>query len=100
MEKQEDDYLGISIKKLPEEEKGRREMKKKTVEQRQKDDIRVLIEEAKIRNNLNETELARYLGISTTTLTDRKNNPGGMTLDKLMILLELTGKELQFREAV
>ena len=73
-------------------------MKNKNQAQRQKDNVRVLIEEAKIRNNLNEPELARYMGISTTTLSDRKKDPGGMTLDKLMILLELTGKELQFHE--
>ena len=73
-------------------------MKKKTPDQRQKDDIRVLIEEAKIRNGLNEGELSRCMGISTTTLSERKKDPGGITIDKLFILLELTGKEIRYVE--
>ena len=73
-------------------------MKKKNTDQRQKDDVRVLIEEAKIRNDFNESELSRYLGISTTTLTEEKDNPGRITLEKLLILLELTGKEMKFVE--
>ena len=73
-------------------------MKKKAPDQQQKDDVRVLIEEAKIRNGLNEGELARYMGISTTTLTERKKDPGGLTLDKLLILLELTGKEIHYEK--
>ena len=73
-------------------------MKKLTLADRQKDDVRVLIEEAKIRNGFNEGELARYMGISTTTLTERKKDPGGLTLDKLLILLELTGKEIHYEK--
>ena len=67
-------------------------------DQRQKDDVRVLIEEAKIRNKLTESALSTVMGISTTTLTERKRDPGGMTIDKLLILLELTGKEFRFHE--
>ena len=73
-------------------------MKKKNTDQRQKDDVRVLIEEAKIRNDFNESELSRYLGISTTTLTGKKGDPGKLTLETLWILLELTGKEMKFVE--
>ena len=73
-------------------------MKKLTLADRQKDDVRVLIEEAKIRNGFNEGELARYMGISTTTLTERKKDPGGLILDKLLILLELTGKEIHYEK--
>lgn len=72
--------------------------KKRTPDQRQKDDVRVLIEEAKIRNKLTESALSTVMGISTTTLTERKRDPGGMTIDKLLILLELTGKEFRFHE--
>ncbi len=73
-------------------------MKKKTIVGRQKDRIRILIEEAKIMNDLNDSELCRYMGISTTTLTDRKKDPGLMTLEKILILLELSGKELVLKE--
>lgn len=72
--------------------------KKRTPDQRQKDDVRVLIEEAKIRNKLTESALSTVMGISTTTLTERKRDPGGMTIDKLLVLLELTGKEFRFHE--
>lgn len=75
-------------------------MKKRSPDQRQKDDVRVLIEEAKIRNKLTESELSGIMGISTTTLTERKREPGGMTIDKLLILLELTGKEFRFHERI
>ncbi len=78
--------------------KGGENVKKKTQDQRQKDDIRVLIEEAKIRNGLNESELSRCMGISTTTLSERKKEPGGITLEKLFILLELAGKEIRYVE--
>ena len=71
-------------------------MKKKTWSERQKDDVRVLIAEAKIKNNFDDDELSRYLGIGDRTLRDRKIDPGASTLDKILILLELTGKEANY----
>lgn len=71
-------------------------MKKLTLADRQKDDVRVLIEESKIRNGLDEKRLSMALGIAPTTLADRKRDPGGITFEKLLILLELTGREVQF----
>ena len=65
---------------------------------RKKDDVRVLIEEAKIRNNLNESELSRCMGISPSSLTVKKNDPEKMTLKELFSLLELTGKGIRFVE--
>lgn len=73
-------------------------MKKKSPVQRQKDDVRVLIEEAKIRNGFGDGELSRYLGIADRTLRERRADPGGITLDKLIIIMELTGKEMKFVE--
>lgn len=74
-------------------------MKKKTPDQRQKDDVRVLIEEAKIRNGFGDGELSRYLGIADRTLRERRADPGGgITLDKLIIIMELAGKEMKFVE--
>lgn len=52
-------------------------MKKKSPVQRQKDDVRVLIEEAKIRNGFGDGELSRYLGIADRTLRERRADPGG-----------------------
>lgn len=71
-------------------------MKKKTWSERQKDDVRVLIEEAKIRNNFTDEQLSGYMGISDRTLREKGSDPGGITLGKLMILGELTGKEIRF----
>ena len=48
-------------------------MKRQDPFKKQLDDIRVLIEEAKIRNNFSDYELATYLGISDRTLRDKKN---------------------------
>lgn len=60
--------------------------------------MRVLIEEAKIRNSLNESDLALCIGIRKSALTKRKQNPELITLKELSKLLELTGKELKFVE--
>ena len=73
-------------------------MKKRSLEQRQKDDVRVLIEEAKIRNNLGDGQLSQYLGFCERTLRERKSDPGPLTLDKLLLILELTGKEIRYVE--
>ena len=64
----------------------------------QKDSIRLLIEEAKIRNNFDDNELALYLGFCTSSFRERKANPQKLTIEKLQILLQLTGKEMKFVE--
>lgn len=73
-------------------------MKKKSPEQRQKDAVRVLIEEAKIKNNLGDIQLSQYLGITTRTLSERKRDPGPLTLDKIIIIAELAEKEVKLVE--
>lgn len=73
-------------------------MKKKEPYKEEFDDIRVLIAEAKIRNNLNEVELSRCLGIAPTTLASYKNNPAAMSIHHLFIILELCEKEIQYVE--
>ena len=72
-------------------------MNKKSTEW-QNDSIRVLMEEAKIRNNFDDSELAQYLGLCTSSFRERKANPGKLTIEKLQILLELTKKEMKFSE--
>ena len=71
-------------------------MKRQDPFKKQLDDIRVLIEEAKIRNNFSDYELATYLGVSDRTLRDKKTDPSTLPLNKLFILLELTGKKIKF----
>ena len=73
-------------------------MKNKSPEQRQKDAVRVLIEEAKIKNNLGDIQLSQYLGITTRTLSERKRDPGPLTLDKIIIIAELAEKEVKLVE--
>lgn len=66
--------------------------------ERQLDDIRVLVAEAKIRNNFNDDELAAYIGLSKASLAERKSDPRRFTLNQLYVILELCGKELKFVE--
>ena len=73
-------------------------MKSKKPSEWQKDSIRLLIEEAKIRNNFDDNELALYLGFCTSSFRERKATPEKLTIEKLQILLHLTGKELKFVE--
>ena len=47
-------------------------MRKNNKMERQLDDIRVLVAEAKIRNNFNDDELALYIGLSKASLADEK----------------------------
>ena len=47
-------------------------MRKNNKMERQLDDIRVLVAEAKIRNNFNDDELAAYIGLSKASLAERK----------------------------
>ena len=71
-------------------------MKKLTLADRQKDDVRVLIEEAKIRNGLDEKRLSMALGIAPTTLAERKRDHGGITFEKPLILMDIAVREAQF----
>lgn len=73
-------------------------MKKQDPLKRQLDNIRVLIEEAKIRNNFNDEQLAAYPGMSDRTLRDKRADPSSLTFGKLLILLELTGRKIKFVE--
>ena len=78
--------------------KGGSRVKSKKPSEWQKDSIRLLIEEAKIRNNFDDNELALYLGFCTSSFRERKANPEKLTIEKLQILLQLTRKEMKFVE--
>ena len=73
-------------------------MKRKSTYQAGIDSIKVLLYEAKIRNDLNDQELSKLLGITERTLVSRRADPAGFTLDKFLILLELAGKEIQYTQ--
>ena len=62
------------------------------------DSAKVLLYEAKVRNNLSDEALAKRIGLSSRTIQERRRKPENLTLDKLAILSELAGKEIKFVE--
>lgn len=60
------------------------------------DSAKVLLYEAKVRNNLSDEGLAKKLGVSSRSIRERRRTPELLTLDKLIILSELAGKEIKF----
>lgn len=73
---------------------------KKSEEQRWKDDVWLLFEEAKRRNGFKDTDLCRYMGLGLRAMKDRQADPGKINLYELEILLKLTNRKLKFPEAV
>ena len=53
------------------------------------ENVRVLIEEAKLRKKLNNPQLARKLGMSTRTLDRRKDFPADLTLAQFWVLADM-----------
>lgn len=75
-------------------------MIKQTLEQRTRDSVWSLIKEAGKRNGLNSDGLAKCMGIGTTTLSNRLEKPGSVSVDELLILLKLCGKRMIFVEVI
>lgn len=73
-------------------------MKRKTAYQANIDSVKVLLYEAKVRNDFTDRDLAGLLGITERTLTSRRADPSAFTLDKFFLLLELAGKEVQYTQ--
>lgn len=71
-------------------------MKRKSTYQSQLDGVKVLMYEAKVRNDLTDQGLASLLGVTERTLGSRRADPAGFTVDKLFLLLELAGKEILY----
>lgn len=71
-------------------------MKRKSTYQTQLDGVKVLMYEAKVRNDLTDQGLASLLGVTERTIRSRRDDPAGFTLDKFLLLLELAGKDLQY----
>lgn len=65
---------------------------KKSLYQKKEDDVKLLINEAKIRNNLKDEGLAKKIGMPLNTFRKQKIHPGGMRLDYLWAIEELAGR--------
>lgn len=68
-------------------------MPKKTYYQKKEDDMKILIAEAKTRNNLDNKGLARKIGVSKSTIDHKACHPGNFSCSQLWLLEELAGKE-------
>lgn len=75
-------------------------MVKQTPEKRTRDSVWSLIKEAGRRNGLNNDELAKCMGMGTSTLGNRLEDPGSVSVDELLILLKLCGKRMIFVEVI
>lgn len=68
---------------------------KKSEYQRQEDEVKLLICEAKIRNNLTDEGLARKIGIPFSTLGKRKCHPGDFRMHHIWLIEQLAGRPLK-----
>lgn len=73
---------------------------KKSAYQQREDEVKLLISEAKIRNNLTDEGLARKIGMPLSTLRNRKVHPGRYRMDDIWLLEQLAGRRLAGGEAV
>lgn len=68
-------------------------MLKKNYYKRREDDMKVLIAEAKARNNLDNKGLAKKIGVSHSSISHKTCHPGNFSCSQLWLLEELAGKE-------
>lgn len=80
--------------------KEARKLKKENPNKRALDDVKILMYEAKTRNDLNEEGLAKCMGVSVSTLGDRKKFPGKTTLEEMLALMKLTGRQIKYMEVI
>lgn len=66
-------------------------MAKKTYFQRKEDDIKILISEAKTKNNLTDKALAKKIGMNPNTFSCMKLKPGDIDLKYIWRIEELAG---------
>lgn len=68
----------------------------KSYYQRREDELKLLISEAKIKNNLTDKELAKKIGMPYSTFGKQKLHPGLMRMDFVWLIEQLAGrKEVQ-----
>ena len=68
---------------------------KKSAYQQMGDEVKILINEAKVRNNLNDEGLAKKIGMPLPTLRNRKCNPGRFRMDDIWLIEQLVEYELR-----
>lgn len=66
----------------------------KSYYQQREDETKILIAEAKVRNNLTDVQLAQKIGIPLGTLRNQKSHPGRMRLDYIWAIEKLAGRKL------
>lgn len=64
----------------------------KSYYQRREDETKILIAEAKVKNNLTDEALAKRIGMTLSTLKKQKQHPGRMRLDYVWAIEKLAGK--------
>lgn len=74
-------------------------MKKKNEYQKQEDDVKVLIAEAKVRNDFTDEQLAKKIGMSYSTFKKQKLSPGSMRMSYVWLIAVLAGKKFETIEA-
>lgn len=62
--------------------------------QHKEDEVKILINEAKIRNHLTDGGLAKKMGISVSTLHKWRQQPGFFRLEHIWLIEQLAGREL------
>lgn len=72
---------------------------KKSIYQQQEDEVKLLISEAKIRNNLTDEGLARKIGMPFNTLGKRKCHPGDFRMHHIWLIEQLAGRPLRGGQA-
>lgn len=68
---------------------------RKSSYQQNEDEVKLLISEAKIRNNLTDEGLARKIGMPFNTLGKRKCHPGEFKLYHIWLIEQLAGRSLR-----
>ncbi len=71
-----------------------RKIKKKTYYQQREDEIKIMISEAKVKNNLTNESLAKKIGMPLSTFSKLKMTPGKMRLDSIWLIEELAGRRV------
>lgn len=67
-------------------------MSRKSYYQQREDDTKLLIAEARTRNNLTNKELAKKIGVPFNTFNKRTCHPGELKLSQLWLLEKLAGR--------
>ncbi len=70
-------------------------MVKKSTYQKNADEVKILINEAKTRNDLTDEKLAKRIGMPLGTLRTRKCNPGRFRMDDIWLIEQLAGRPLR-----